>query len=65
MPARWPLRKAADRGRDLRRPRDDFGYQAQASRAAAELKKMPGIKVVEEENVPGDRRRAKTMTVHD
>jgi simple sugar transport system substrate-binding protein len=33
-------------------PRDDFGYNQAQAEAAAELKKMPGIKVVEEENVP-------------
>ena len=33
-------------------PRDDFGYNQAQAAAAAELKKMPGIKVVEEENVP-------------
>ncbi len=42
-------------------PRDDFGYnQAQAETAAA-LKKMPGIKVVEEENVPETQAVQKTM----
>ncbi|WP_372657376.1 BMP family ABC transporter substrate-binding protein [Hydrogenophaga sp.] len=33
-------------------PRDDFGYNQAQAEAAAELKKMPGIQVVEEENVP-------------
>jgi simple sugar transport system substrate-binding protein len=33
-------------------PRDDFGYNQAQAEAAAELKKMPGIKVIEEENVP-------------
>jgi len=32
--------------------RDDYGYNQSHAMAAAELKKMPGIKVVEEENVP-------------
>jgi basic membrane protein A len=33
-------------------PRDDYGYNQAHAQAAAEVKKMPGIKVVEEENVP-------------
>jgi basic membrane protein A len=33
-------------------PRDDYGYNQAHAQAAAEIKKMPGIKVVEEENVP-------------
>ena len=33
-------------------PRDDFGYNQAQAQAAAEVKKMPGVKVVEEENVP-------------
>ncbi len=33
-------------------PRDDYGYNQAQAEAAAELKKKPGIKVVEEENVP-------------
>ncbi|MCS4510745.1 BMP family ABC transporter substrate-binding protein [Xylophilus ampelinus] len=33
-------------------PRDDYGYNQSHAQAAAELKKMPGVKVVEEENVP-------------
>lgn len=33
-------------------PRDDYGYNQAQAEAAAALKKMPGIKVVEEENVP-------------
>ena len=33
-------------------PRDDFGYNQAQAQAAAELKKMPGVKVIEEENVP-------------
>lgn len=32
--------------------RDDFGFNASHARAAAALKKMPGVRVVEEENVP-------------
>ena len=33
-------------------PRDDFGYNQAQAQAAAEIRKMPGIKLVEEENVP-------------
>ena len=42
-------------------PRDDFGYNQAQAIAAAELKKMPGIKVVEEENVPETAAVQKTM----
>ena len=41
--------------------RDDFGYNQSHAQAAAELKKMPGIKVVEEENVPETAAVQKTM----
>jgi simple sugar transport system substrate-binding protein len=33
-------------------PRDDFGYNQAHAQAAAMMKKMPGVKVVEEEKVP-------------
>ncbi|HEX7952364.1 MAG TPA: twin-arginine translocation signal domain-containing protein, partial [Burkholderiales bacterium] len=33
-------------------PRDDYGYNQAHAEAAAILKKMPGVKVVEEEKVP-------------
>lgn len=33
-------------------PRGDFGYNQSQAQAAANIKKMPGIKVVEEEKVP-------------
>lgn len=42
-------------------PRDDFGYNQAQAQAAAEMKKMPGIKVVEEENVPETTAVQKTM----
>ena len=42
-------------------PRDDFGYNQAQAEAAAELKKMAGIKVVEEENVPETQAVQKTM----
>jgi simple sugar transport system substrate-binding protein len=42
-------------------PHDDFGWNQSHALAAAALKKMPGIKVVEEENVPETVAVAKTM----
>jgi basic membrane protein A and related proteins len=42
-------------------PRDDFGYNQAHAEAAAELKKMAGVKVVEEENVPETQAVQKTM----
>ena len=43
-------------------PRDDYGYNQAQAQAAAEIKKLPGIKVVEEENVPETVAVQKTMT---
>jgi basic membrane protein A len=43
-------------------PRDDYGYNQAQAQAAAEVKKMPGIKVVEEENVPETAAVQKSMT---
>ena len=43
-------------------PRDDYGYNQAQAQAAAEVKKMPGLKVVEEENVPETAAVQKTMT---
>jgi simple sugar transport system substrate-binding protein len=43
-------------------PKDDFGYNQAQAAAAAEMKKRPGIKVVEEENVPETTAVTKTMT---
>ena len=43
-------------------PRDDFGYNQAQAAAAAEAKKLPGIKVVEEENVPETAAVTKSMT---
>ena len=43
-------------------PRDDYGYNQAHAMTAAEIKKMPGIKVVEEENVPETAAVTKTMT---
>jgi basic membrane protein A and related proteins len=42
-------------------PRDDFGWNQSHAVAAAALKKTPGIKVIEEENVPETDAVAKTM----
>lgn len=43
-------------------PKDDYGYNQAQAQAAAEIKKMPGMKVVEEENVPETAAVQKTMT---
>jgi basic membrane protein A len=43
-------------------PRDDYGYNQAQAEAAAQLKKMPGVKVVEEENVPETAAVQRTMT---
>jgi basic membrane protein A and related proteins len=42
-------------------PRDDFGYNQAHAEAAALVKKMPGVKVVEEENVPETQAVQKSM----
>lgn len=43
-------------------PRDDYGYNQAQAEAAAMLKKMPSVKVVEEENVPETAAVQKSMT---
>ncbi len=43
-------------------PRDDFGYNQAQAAAAAGIKKLPGVKVVEEENVPETSAVTKSMT---
>jgi basic membrane protein A len=43
-------------------PRDDYGYNQAQAQAAAEIKKMPGLKVVEEESVPETAAVQKTMS---
>ncbi|MEZ5644253.1 MAG: BMP family ABC transporter substrate-binding protein [Burkholderiaceae bacterium] len=43
-------------------PRDDYGYNQAHAEAAAMLKKMPGVKVVEEENVPETAAVQRSMT---
>jgi len=45
--------------------RDDYGYNQAHAQGAAALKKMPGLKVVEEEKVPENRRRRKDHRVDD
>ena len=66
--APWATRLAFAQGKPLTvgviyvGPRDDFGYNQAQAQAAAELKKMAGIKVVEEENVPETTAVQKTMT---
>ncbi len=42
-------------------PRDDFGYNQAHAGAAAQLKKLAGVKVVEEENVPETQAVQKSM----
>jgi basic membrane protein A and related proteins len=42
-------------------PRDDFGYNQAHAEAVAEVKKLPGIKAVEEENVPETQSVQKSM----
>jgi basic membrane protein A and related proteins len=42
-------------------PHDDFGYNQAHAQGGAALKKMAGVKVLEEENVPEDVAVAKTM----
>ena len=42
-------------------PRDDYGYNQAHAEAAAQVKKMAGVKVVEEENVPETNAVQKTM----
>ena len=63
----WALRAAAAQtpltiGVIYVGPRDDFGYNQAQAAAAAEMKKLPGVKVVEEENVPETAAVTKTMT---
>ncbi len=42
-------------------PRDDYGYNQAQAQAAAAIKKMPGVKVVEQEKVPETTDVQKTM----
>jgi basic membrane protein A and related proteins len=42
-------------------PKDDFGYNQAHAEAAAEVKKMAGLKIVEEENVPETQAVQKSM----
>ncbi|PYN93714.1 MAG: BMP family ABC transporter substrate-binding protein, partial [Candidatus Rokuibacteriota bacterium] len=42
-------------------PRDDYGYNQAQAQAAAAIKKMPGVSVVEQEKVPETTDVQKTM----
>lgn len=42
-------------------PRDDFGYNQAQAQAVAAIKKLPGVKVIEEEKVPETVAVQKTM----
>src|ERR1700678_498966 len=42
-------------------PKDDYGYNQAHAEAAAMLKKLPGVKIVEEEKVPDTEDVSKTM----
>src|ERR1700710_2002234 len=42
-------------------PKDDYGYNQAHAEAAAMLKKLPGVKIVEEEKVPETDDVSKTM----
>ena len=46
-------------------PRDDYGYNQAHAESAAALKAMPGIKVLEEENVPETPGSPKKYARHD
>ena len=66
--APWALRPASAQAKPLTigviyvGPRDDFGYNQAQAQAAAEVKKLPGVKVIEEENVAETTAVQKTMT---
>ena len=45
--------------------RDDFGYIQAHAQAAASIKKMPGVKVIEEENVPETFAAQQTMRIRN
>lgn len=60
--APWALaQKALSVGFIYVGPKDDFGYNQAHAEAAAEVKKLAGVKVVEEENVPETQAVQKTM----
>ena len=46
-------------------PKDDYGYNQAHAEGAAMLKKMPGVKIVEEEQVPETDRRPEDHGEHD
>ncbi len=49
----------------LCRPKDDYGYNQSHAEGAAVVKKMPGVTVVEEENVPETGRCVEDHGIHD
>lgn len=63
--AGWPLVALAQKpvtvGFIYVGPRDDYGYNQAHAEAVAQVKKLPGLKVVEEENVPETNAVQKTM----
>jgi simple sugar transport system substrate-binding protein len=62
--APWPTARAADTltiGFIYVGPRDDYGYNQSHAAGAAAVKKMSGVKVLEEENVPETLAVSKTM----
>lgn len=63
--AGWPLAALAQKpvtvGFIYVGPRDDYGYNQAHAEAVAQVKKLPGLKVVEEENVPETNAVQKTM----
>ena len=60
-PAPAPAEKVLTIGYIYVGPRDDYGYNQSHSEGAAVVKKMPGVKVREEENVPETLDVQKTM----
>ena len=61
LPAQTAFAKDATVGFIYVGPRDDFGYNQAHAEGAAAVKKMAGVKVVEEERVPETIQVAKTM----
>ena len=61
MPVQSAFAKTATVGFIYVGPRDDFGYNQSHAEGAAALKKMKGVKVVEEERIPETVQVAKTM----
>ena len=61
LPAQRAFAKGATVGFIYVGPRDDFGYNQAHAEGAAALKKLSGVKVVEEERIPETVQVAKTM----